>query len=105
MADQTATLAVALPDETGVAAPVYANVAHVSTTPYDLRITFSLLVTPHGQDGSTPGGLPALMPRAVTEVVLPSAAVESLIELLRVELDAYVQRYGRPAPAVNRLDV
>jgi len=32
-----------------VGAPVYANVAHATFTPYHFRVTFSLLTVPHDQ--------------------------------------------------------
>jgi Protein of unknown function (DUF3467) len=90
-------LVVGLPDLTDAGRPVYANVAHVSWTPYDFRITFSLLVTPH--DGAAPARPDAtFVPRAVAEVVIPAAAVESLTDLLRTELSRFVDRMGAPQP-------
>lgn len=68
--DRPMTLAVRAPDLSTVGEPDYANIVHVSYTPYDFRVTFSLLMTPHEQGAPAPG---ALTPRAVREVVLPTA--------------------------------
>jgi hypothetical protein len=101
---QSHDLAVGLPDLSMAAAPVYANVAHTTFTPYDFRVTFSLLTVPHDQ---APGSLAsiaalALQPRAVAQVVLPAGAVESLVDLLRAEFDRYVEQFGPPRPTVAR---
>lgn len=92
---------VAAPDLTMSAAPVYANVAHVSYTPYDFRITFSLLMAPHDQPAANPLDA-GLTPRGVVEVVLPAAAVDSLAELLRAEMGDFVERFGAPQPQLRR---
>ncbi|MGH9222947.1 MAG: YceI family protein [Acidimicrobiales bacterium] len=96
------TVAVGLPDLSTVDAPRYANIVHISSTPYDFRITFSLLTTPHEQRGQAGGvsDLPFanLTPQAVAEVVLPAGAVESVVELLRAEMDRFVERFGPPRP-------
>lgn len=47
----------------------------------------------------------ALEPRAVAHVVVPVGAVESLIDLLRVEFDRYVEQFGPPWPTVVRSSV
>jgi hypothetical protein len=103
VSNQSHDLAVGLPDLSTVGAPVYANVAHVTSTPYDFRVTFSLLTVPHGE---SPGGMSdiaalALAPRAVAQVVVPAGAVGAMAELLRAELDRYVDRFGQPQPAVG----
>jgi hypothetical protein len=85
------------PDISPLDAPVYANVAHVSFTPYDFRITFSLLSA-----SLESGALMSNAPRAVAEVVIPSAAVESLLDLLRGELDRFVEAFGTPRPGLTR---
>jgi len=79
---------------------VYANAVHISFTPFDVRLTFSFLETPHDQPpGAVP--LPAAPPRAVGEVVLP-AAIDSVLDLLRAELERYVERFGAPRPALQQ---
>jgi len=94
-------LIVGLPDLTDAGRPVYANVAHVSWTPYDFRLTFSLLVPSH--DGAPPGRPDApSVPRAVAEVVMPAAAVGSLADLLRTELNEFVDRLGAPQPHLRQ---
>jgi hypothetical protein len=101
---QSHDLAVGLPDLSMVGAPVYANVSHATFTPYDFRITFSLLTVPHDQaSGSTTEmtGL-ALAPRAVAQVVVPVGAVGSLVDLLRAQLDRFVEQFGPPQPTVAR---
>ncbi|MEW6475490.1 MAG: DUF3467 domain-containing protein [Actinomycetota bacterium] len=100
MDPQLVTLAVDAPDRSAVGPPVYANVAHVSSTPYDFRLTFSLLST--SQDGRA--RLVAEPPRAIAEVVFPAGAVDSLVELLREELDRFVDEFGPPRPSVQRAD-
>jgi Protein of unknown function (DUF3467) len=91
------------PDLTNCAPPLYANVAHVSYTPFDFRLTFSLLSAP--KDGQQPGGLeaPTLMPQAVAELVLPAAAVPALVDVLRAELDQFTRRFGTPVPSSQQI--
>ena len=98
MDPQLVTLAVDDPDRSAVGTPLYANVAHVSCTPYDFRLTFSLLST--SRDGRA--GLVAEPPRAIAEVVFPAGAMESLVELLREEVDRFVDEFGPPRPSVQR---
>lgn len=100
MDPQLVTLAVDAPDVSALGPPAYANVAHVSSTPYDFRITFSLLST--SKNGSA--GFVAERPQAVAEMVFPVGAVESLIDLLREELDRFVEEFGPPRPNVHRSD-
>ena len=82
-------------------APVYANVIHVSHTPFDFRLTFSLLGMPRGDsaDGGSVIPLPAvaLSPTTVAELVLPPATIEALIELLQQQLNGYTAEFGSPA--------
>jgi hypothetical protein len=96
-------LAVGLPDMSTVGAPVYANVAHANSTPYDFRVTFSLMTVPHDEVGG-PSALAGMVmvPRAVAQVVIPVGAVESVVDLLRAELDRYVDEFGPPRPTVAR---
>jgi hypothetical protein len=73
----------------------YSNLAHVSFTPFDFRISFSLMrarVDSHG--------LVAEPPAEVAEVVLPAAAVEPLVDLLRAELRRFTEEFGAPVPSV-----
>ena len=102
MNSQMLNQAIGLPDLTTAAPPVYANVAHTSFTPYDFRITFSLLTLPHDQSPAAGVELEAvsLTPQAVVQVVLPAAAMDSVVELLRAELDRFIERFGPPEPAV-----
>ena len=104
MNSQSHDLAVGLPDLSMAAAPVYANVAHTTFTPYDFRVTFSLLTVPHDQPSGSLASVAALalQPRAVAQVVLPAGAVESLVDLLRAEFDRYVEQFGPPRPTVAR---
>jgi hypothetical protein len=88
-------LVVSPPDMTGAPLPLYANVVHVSSTPFDFRLTFSVLQTPHGGPRSDPFA-PSAPPRLVGEVVLPVAAVESLIDVLKREVEDYTERFGTP---------
>jgi hypothetical protein len=88
-------VAIRPPDVSGLGEPAYANVAHVSATPYDFRLTFSLLTTPH-EGTEVVASTPTFVPRAVTEVVLPAAVVPGVIDLLRAEFESYVSKYGRP---------
>lgn len=103
MNSQRHDLAVGLPDMSTVGAPVYANVAHTTSTPYDFRLTFSLLTVPD-DDGGGPSALAGMVmaPRAVAQVVIPAGAVESVVDLLRAELDRYVDEFGPPRPTVVR---
>ena len=90
----TDKLVVNAPDLTEMEPPLYANTFHVSFTPYDFRVTFSLL-------SPFMDGLPAEAV-GVGEVVLPAAAVESFLDILRAELNEFVERYGRPQPALQQ---
>lgn len=87
-------LVVEPPDLTNAAPAIYADVAHVSFTPFDFRITFSLLPTP--QAGRDDPLAPAAPPVAVADVVLPANAVEGLLDLLRAELNDFSDRFGAP---------
>jgi len=91
---------VGLPDLADAERPVYANVAHVSWTPYDFRITFSLLMTPHDETRFRLAEA-AMVPHGVAEVVMPAQAVESLAELLRSELKEFADRFGAPQPQLH----
>jgi hypothetical protein len=90
----TPSLTIAPPDVSTVGPPVYANTASVTFTPYDFRITFSLLTVPHDQV-SAPDAL-VLTPRAVAEVVIPAGEAGLLADLLTAELKQYVRRFGEP---------
>ncbi|HZA79027.1 MAG TPA: hypothetical protein VE623_21840 [Acidimicrobiales bacterium] len=95
-------LAVGLPDLSTAAATVYANVAHATFTPYDFRLTFSLLIAPHDQTSgdTTDIAAVALAPRAVAQIVVPAGAVGSLVDLLRAAFDRYIEQFGPPRPTV-----
>jgi hypothetical protein len=88
---------------TGSPVPVYANVAHVSCTPYDFRLTFSLLSPAPDQPPISGLEFARLEPRQVAEVVVPAAAVPSLVELLRAELDRFSDEFGAPVPSAQQL--
>ena len=90
----TSALTIAPPDVSAVGVPVYANTATATFTPYDFRITFSLLTFPH-DEGSVPDGL-VLTPRAVAEVVIPAGGASLLADLLAAEFKQYVRRFGEP---------
>jgi hypothetical protein len=83
------------PDLSDIPPPVYANVVHVSRTPFDFRVTFSLLTTPHDQP-SRDAFAPVEAVRGVAEVVLPAAVMDSVLELLRAGLTEYSERFGAP---------
>src|SRR3954454_23532174 len=98
MALITPSLTIAPPDVSTVGPPVYANTASVTFTPYDFRITFSLLTVPHDQ-GSVPEAArdaSVLTPRAVAELVIPAGEASLLADLLTTELKEYVRRFGEP---------
>jgi hypothetical protein len=85
---------------TDTPAPIYANVAHTSFTPYDFRITFSLL-TPPQERPSVPGASTDVLtmdPEAVAQIVVPAGSVAGLIDLLRAQLDRFVEELGEPQP-------
>ena len=84
------------PDRSTVGPPIYANVAHISFTPYDFTITFSQLAPTHGD----PAFLINEAPTAVAEIVVPAASVESLVDLLRAQLDSFVDEFGAPRPSL-----
>ena len=100
MNPQMVMLDVDSPDVSTVGPPVYANIAHVSYTPYDFRLTFSVLPTPHDHRA----GVIAAPPRAVVEMVLPTGTVEAMVDLLRAEFDRFVEEFGPPTPRVQRAD-
>jgi hypothetical protein len=94
----TPSLTIGSPDVSTVDLPVYANTASVTFTPYEFRITFSLLTFPHDQ-GSVPrpaSDALVLTPRAVTDVMIPAGEAGLLADLLTAELKQYVRRFGEP---------
>jgi hypothetical protein len=95
------SLSVGPPDVTAdTPAPIYANVAHTSFTPYDFRITFSLLTQPHDRS-PVPGPAPDVLtldPEAVAQIVVPAGSVGALIDLLRTALDRFEEEFGEPQP-------
>ena len=101
MSSSIPSLSVGSPDVTGhTPAPIYANVAHTSFTPYDFRITFSLLTRPHERP-AVPGSstdVLTLDPEAVAQIVVPAGSVGGLIDLLRTQLDQFVEEFGEPQP-------
>jgi hypothetical protein len=102
---QMHNVATGTPDLVTAAVPVYANVVHTSFTPYDFRITFSLLTVPHDEPGGR-GPEPevlSLTPQAVAQVVLPAGALESVVDLLRTQLDQFIDQFGPPQPAITRV--
>jgi hypothetical protein len=94
----TQAFTIAPPDVSAVAPFVYGNTASVTFTPYDFRITFSLLTLPHDQGSvpQPPPGAVVLTPRAVDEVVIPAGEASQLADLLKAELKEYVQPFGEP---------
>jgi hypothetical protein len=99
---QVHTTAIETPDLATAGVPVYANVVHTSFTPYDFRITFSLLTVPHDQPGGagTEPEVVSLTPQAVAQVVLPAGALASVVDLLRAQLDQFIDQFGAPQPSV-----
>jgi len=94
---ETKRLVIGPPDMTGAPLPVYANITHASFTPYDFRLTFSLLSTPHDRSERDPLA-PSAPPRPVVEVVVPVGAVRSLLDVVGLEYDDFVKRFGAPQP-------
>ena len=101
MSSPIPNLSVGSPDVTAdTPSPIYANVAHTSFTPYDFRITFSLLTPPHERP-PVPGpstGVLTMDPEAVAQIVVPAGSVGGLIDLLRTQLDQFVEEFGEPQP-------
>lgn len=95
-------LDVRAPDLTGMGAPTYANVVHVTSTPYDFHLTFSLMQTPHDQP---PGEVFVAeeAPRAIAEILLPAGSIEALLAAVRHELDIYAKRFGTPHPVAQQV--
>ena len=94
----TPSLTIGTPDVSTVGLPVYANTTRVAFTPYDFRITFSLLTFPHDRTSvqePAPDAL-VLTPRAVAEVVIPAGGASLLADLLAAEFKQYVRRFGEP---------
>jgi hypothetical protein len=83
-----------------VAAPVHANLVHMSFTSFDFRMTLSSLSTPHDQPPRrrVRAGRGT---RAVAQVVPPAAAIESVIDLLRTELTEFSERFGAPTAVLQ----
>ena len=94
----TPSLTIGTPDVSTVGLPVYANTTRVAFTPYDFRLTFTLLSFPHQRPSVLEPAPVALVltPRAVTEVVIPPGEASQLTDLLSAELKQYVQRFGEP---------
>jgi hypothetical protein len=94
-------LVVDLPDTSVAGRPFYANVSHVTHTPFDFRLTFSLLARP--RPGADVDPLVAEeRPDVVAEIVIPVAAVSSLIDLLKAELSSYQSRFGSTGPQLRQ---
>jgi hypothetical protein len=87
---------IAPPDMTTVGTPVYANTSNVTFTPYDFRLSLSLLTMPHDQGSLPDPSAVVLTPKGVAEVVIPAGAVGQLADVLRAELKLYVERFGEP---------
>jgi hypothetical protein len=95
-------LVVDRPDLSDAGRPFYANVAHVAYTPFDFRLTFSLLASP--RDGADLDPLlPEERPDVVAEIVIPVAAVDSLTDLLGTALASYQEHFGAPGPQVRQV--
>ena len=90
------SMTIAPPDLSTVGPSDYANTANVTFTPYDFRITFSLLTHPHDEGSVPEPSAVVLTPRAVAEVVIPAGAVGQLADVLQAQLKQYVQRFGEP---------
>jgi Protein of unknown function (DUF3467) len=91
------------PDLTTCGPPLYANVASVSYTPFDFRVTFALLSVPQNAPASSGLDAPTLVPRAVAELVLPPAAMPGLVDVLRTELSQFHRRFGMPLISESQL--
>jgi hypothetical protein len=102
MDQQDLTIAIGRRGAAMTTPPIYANTAHVSCTPFDFCVSFSLLCPPDASDGAG-AEIPSLVPRPVAEVVMPAAAVAALIDLLRSELDDFTSAFGPPVPAPHQL--
>jgi hypothetical protein len=58
------------------------------------------------QNNGSPGTpVSSVTPRGVAEIVLPAAAVQHVIDVLREELRRYVERIGEPEPAMQAAGV
>ena len=95
-------LEVRRPDLRGIGAQTYANVVHVTSTPYDFRLTFSLMQTPHDQPASEVF-VAEEAPQAVAEILLPAGGIEAVLAAVRHELDIYAERFGTPHPMAHQV--
>jgi hypothetical protein len=87
---------IAPPDMTAVGMPLYANTSNVTFTPFDFRLSLSLLTMPHDQGSLPDRGAIVLTPKGVAEIVIPAGAVGQFADVLRAELGLYVERFGEP---------
>src|SRR3954464_15004076 len=98
MTSTTPSLTIASPDISTLGLPIYANTATVTFTPYDFRLTFSLMRVPHDQDAAArpPADAFVLTPQAVVEVMVPPGEARVLSDLLAAEFKQYVGKFGEP---------
>lgn len=75
------------------ARPHYANVVGASQTPWDIKLTFSLLDPPTNPSVDEHGTF-VIRPKIVSEVMVPSKVAREMIDLLRRALEAQAVQFG-----------
>lgn len=73
--------------------PSYANSVNVTFTPHDFLFVFSQLSMPIDLE---PGSERTISPTAQCEVIIPASVMNGLIDLLKRQLDAYLENFGLP---------
>ena len=85
------------PTEPDYLRPVYANTLNINFTPYDFKLTFSLLNMPlEIPPGADPGEPIEVHPSAVAEVIVPATLMHALISVINDQFDRYLEQFGPP---------
>ena len=78
--------------------PVYANHVQVNHTPWDFRLTFSVLRAPvPGQEQdevNKKGGV--VHPEAIADIIVPANLMHGLIAALQTNFSSYLDQFGPP---------
>ena len=77
--------------------PQYANHVSINHTPWDFRLTFSVLRTPlvgaETKEAKADGGVHA---EAIADMIIPANLMFGLITALQSNFDGYMNEYGAP---------
>ena len=77
--------------------PLYANYVSVNHTPWDFRLTFSVVKAPvPGPEREEAERQATLLGEAVADLMIPASLMHGLISALTSNFDTYIKQYGPP---------